>query len=273
MTYRLTKFDGVAFLPTGMPETPVGSVGSVDMTVALAGGAFFDAGEAQQPPKLPHELSFRGLLLSDDAGTFTAKLAGLTARRGKSGVLIRVNEDDDSEQWCDARLMLVEAVRTPRNQVHQRAELRFLQESLWRGTYHGDLYPLGQGLTQIAVSSLGTAPQPAVTVAVACAGTPITKVRFEVTGESDFEWDAARCAGGALLGGEVLFFESGTQQVRRYNNLGYADAYDGFELGSGQAAFDWLVFGPVGSAKTLKITKTGGSVLDEVQVIWYELWE
>lgn len=273
MTYRYTSIDGREILPTGLTESDISTAPTVDTTIKLPNGRFYDAGGEQAGPALPYDLTLQGKLLDDPevyqeppgGYALATKWQYLRELRGHEVKLYR-EVDDGSEQWAWARLMHVGNVRTPRQYGYLSVKLLFKMLSLWHGTYHDDTITLTNAQTNVFLVSTGNAVVSDITLTVTAGATPITKVEFRnwsIEDTSEIEWTGS-------LQSEALTIYCGDPRQQRRILQGTADAYSGFAFGDEHNHEDWLRFRKVNQ---LRITRTGGSATDTCRVQWYELWE
>lgn len=196
MSYRIYKF-GSTTLPSTRIAGTFGTGPSVETAVATVGGMHDTHGNGYASLRLPHEIVYSCWIVDTAANTH-AKLAAWQALRGVRAKLYRLNEYNDSEHWCYARLMQVRAPWQYQRKTMQPLELLFYIVTPWYEDFAADTWYLDAGyylddglfldsagvvsitldeaLTVASVSGGGNAPTNYIYAVVTAKTSPITSV-------------------------------------------------------------------------------------------------
>ena len=285
MPYRYTTFDGVN-LPEVMPEDDL-STGAANSTLtdSLA-GAFDYLGSTRYRLKR-HPIRYLGkfvgrndIYLVDELGNFVVdelgnyiianddytvdlrdKVDALKAKVGRRGTLIRVREDDSSQQSKLARLLSISHTRTTRD-IDRFADLEIVLEAVggpWKSTTTTTTATLAAtATTTVDVESAGLEEVRDAVIAVTANGGNVTGLEFVLNSDQHFSW------AGTLLNGNSLMIDTGVLTVLNNN----VSAYDGFTLEADHTIDGWLSLAP--SNNVCYFTLTGGPA--DLSVTHYDQW-
>lgn len=264
MSYVLTAFDRLP-LPAGAPTTPVGTAPTVGEIVQLPGGQFFDGRGQMATAKLPYTLSYKATATIPN-GTLatldTNLLTPLRQRRGRSADLER-RLASGVFQWCQARLMQIQATRAAKDIAAQELTLVFEVLSLWHSTLKNEsFHTLANPTTEITVTNPGTAAVRGVELRFSPAATAITELH--VTSDKGMDWTYS----GSIAGGKHLVVDGETWSVR---NDGVGD-WGHLAFGAGHEA-DGLIYLTAAYNTVLTVVRTGGSATDQLRLRWWDCWE
>src|SRR5690606_32688323 len=129
MSYRIYKF-GSTTLPSARITGTYGTGPSLNTAVATVGGMHDLAGNGYAGLRVPYDLTYSCWIVDSAANTQTA-LKAWQALRGVRAKLYRLNEYDDSEHWCYARLMQVRAPWQIQRKTMQPLDLQFAVYTPW----------------------------------------------------------------------------------------------------------------------------------------------
>ena len=280
MAYTLERFI-TTDLPLYNPVTDISPADAVDGMVGTIAGGYDSYGGDDAQTQIPYTLTYRTMVYAEDVSTFRALIDGFRALVRKSGRLYRRGEDDDSVQWCSARLMRLSSVRAVDDKFWQDVEFVFQAKTLWRGADHppwvldtgemfdGGLYLDEAGFTETMASSPHTitvtnggnrvVTNPVLTITAG--GANITAATIAKTGETKIAWT------GTLTAGNDLVVDCGKFTITNNGSNAY----------SGKAAFDsnhtiaeWLRIDP--GDNDIDVTFTGGSTNSTVTVEFRDGW-
>lgn len=282
MAYTLYRFGTSYVLPTAGAEFDLTTGDARIESIAFPHGGDFDLMGSEQSFSGGYELVYKFILVGTSDADLLTKLNTLLSYKGKKDRLFRKIDSTGLLQWVWARLKSVDAYRKSDNINHLNIELKFYVFSpLWNGERKGvwrlddgfvldtpDLH-LDTGLnfqletteTNINVTNSGNAKLHSWEMAFTASGSPITSIRIQKEGETDFTWT------GNLAIGSQLTIDFGSLSIR---NSG-VDAYSGLQLSGANHKIDsWAVLNP--GTNTFTITRTGGDSSSSVSVAYYDGW-
>lgn len=280
MAYYLSSFITTAIpaYDQVLDDSPARARDAIINTIA---GGYDSDGDQDATAVLPYELSCTSTILATSQANWRAEVDKFRALVRKTGRLYRKAIDDNTIQWCKARLVAMPTVQGPHQVLWTKVNFRFQVRSLWVGADHtpwvldsgeifdGGLYLDEAGFTETMASSPHTitvtnggnrvVTNPVVTITAG--GANITAATIAKTGETKIVWS------GTLTAGNDLVIDCGKFTI---TNNG-ANAY------SGKAAFDsnhtiaeWLRLDP--GNNDIDVTFTGGSTDSTVTVEFRDGW-
>lgn len=279
MSYILYRFGSTQLIPVYDGSQNIGTgqarVESID---APRGGAFDSLGK-EQAFRGGYEMTASGSMIGSSASDLKTQFDALRAYLGKREKLYRI-DDSGVMQWAWARLTGVSVTREVKHKQYLDMDLSFyVFSSLWHGTLHGswrldDGNALDDGLEldealvilldstskTINLSNGGNGVLRDFEFAITPKGTAVTEVVFAVDGKTHMTWV------GTVAVNTQLVFDFGAMSI---SNNG-VDAYFGLTLSSSHKIDDWMRLEP--GSNNITITKTGGSTLTELAIVYYDGW-
>lgn len=290
--FYLDRF-GTVDLPDCSVTSDMGSLGTLETGVMVAGGFLFDSYGTDRAPTAQTTIQYRGTMVEATEAELETAYRALLAKRGDLDKLYRYWPSSGSTyEWVYARLMAVRAqyaVRGPgRQRIITGLSADFAVRSLhWNGLGHGDdwqfddgyyfdsgltldmatddEFTLATGTTDCTVNNAGDVPTSNVIIRVYQNGsTALTSLVFSI-GSGIFTW-----SNGSGLGlSNYLEIDTGTKQVRNVG-LSVTDEYDNFTLSAYNDYEDWIELPP--GDTTVRIVKTGGQAADTALFIFSDAY-
>ncbi len=259
MSYKLISFDGVD-LPSYNRESGLDTAPPLDGFVGTVLGGYDSYGSDMAPASTPFSLNVRGIVSLETDADQRAAIDGLRATSRRRGRLFRQADDDDSEQWCYARLQQIAHRRITGVNGYQVLELSWLVESEWYGESIVSSVSLGSSPYAFAVENGGNRMVSDAILTVTAGDVAMTAVTITTTNGTHLVW------AGTLAAGDQLIFNCGSKSI---TNDG-ANAYSGLTYGAGHTIDDWL---RVEGGMNITITYTGGGAGATVAIAFYEGWK
>jgi hypothetical protein len=283
MAYILERFI-TTDLPTYEPTTDMSPAGAVDGFVSTISGGYDSAGDDDAAAQLPYTINYRALAYAETLADFRTAIDSYRALVRKSGRLYRRGEDDDSIQWCVARLIQTPTTRATSDKRWMEIEFVFQAKTLWQGADHsvwvldsGEILDGGLYLDEGGETYTGSSPHiftatnggnrvvtdPVITVTAGGASiTSVTITKIDSGGsETKIVWT------GTLLTTKQLIVDCGKFTITN----------DGANAYSGKAAFDsnhtiaeWLRIDP--GYNEITVTWVGGSTDSTVTLEFRDGW-
>ena len=285
MSYRIYKF-GTTTLPSARLAGTFGTGPSAETAVAAVGGMHDTHGNGYASLRLPHEIVYSCWIRDTAANTQTA-LKAWQALRGVRAKLYRVNEFDDSEHWCYARLMQVRAPWQYQRKTMQPLELLFYVMTPWYEDASGATWYLDAGeylddglfldssgaveitltdaLTVTQVTSGGNAPTRYIWAVVTAATSPITSITILLDNGSTvccLVWT------GTLAVGKLLVIDGRSQAV---TNDGAPDTGTLTVNTTVHTSNHWLELAPT-ALNGVTITRVGGGATSKLELHYNYCW-
>lgn len=259
MAYRLTEFDGVD-LPAYNREANFDTAPALPGFVATLGGAYDSYGADVAPMGLPYTLTLRGIVSEETDANQRAAIDGMRALQRRRGKLVRVADDDDSEQWCWARLDQVVHRRPFGNRGYQVLEFSWSIESGWQQDQDDDeQLPTSSPHAQTVYND-GNRTVSDVIITFHADDANATAVTITTTNGTHLVW------AGTLLAGDDLVFDCGAKSI---TNDG-ANAYDDLSYGAGHTIDNWISVEP--GSMDITVTYTGGGNFPSVTTSFNHGW-
>jgi len=285
MSYRIYKF-GSTTLPSTRIVGTFGTGPSVETAVATVGGMHDLRGDGYAGLRLPYEIVYSCWIHDTAANTQTA-LKAWQALRGVRAKLYRLNEYDDSEHWCYARLMQVRAPWQIQRQTMQPLELLFYVYTPWYedscpGVWYlddgevldGGLYLDGACATSVTLTNAltvtqlqggGNAPTNYISVTVTAKTSPITSVTILI------DTSAVVCCvvwTGTLAADKTLVIDGRNQKV---TNDGAPDTGTIAINSTVHTSNYWFELAPT-MLNDVTITRVGGGATSTADFLYSYCW-
>jgi hypothetical protein len=283
MPYELYQFGSVV-LPAAMPESDLGTAETWDLAIDLPGGGAWDPLGTEVARAKSQLISKRAIIHDATPVALKTTFNALRALNGQRDRLWR-RWDDDSTEWCWARMKVLPATRTIRNLHHQELTLQWRKLSpCWYGTRHGggwmfdsgvlfdtgytldsgDWHALTTTSNYITVTNGGNAmvANAVITVNVPSGRTPITRVIISVDTICEWDWT------GTIAANTSLVMDCGAWTFK--NNA--VDAYSGFYRSVATNYIDDLLRLQPGS-NSVRVRRTGGDAYSQVAFTFYDGWQ
>lgn len=277
--YTLERF-GTVTLPIYNPESDHSPLHARTAVIQTIAGAFDGWGDEDAPLELPATRSYRCVVLEESYSAWRTALDELRALVGKRAKLYRRANDDDSIQWCTARLLQNPTQRRYGSGLAQEVELVFQLWSGWHGQDHKSwkldegyflddgLYLDDGGFTEtmassphtITVTNGGNRRVDDAVITITAGSSSITAVTIAKTGETDIDY------GGIISSTKTLVIDCGAYTVK---DDGVSD-YANFSLASNHKIAEWLRLDP--GDNDIIITFSGGSTNSTVNVQFRDGW-
>lgn len=258
MSYKLTEFDGV-LLPSYNRESGLDTAPPLDGAVSTVLGGYDSYQTDMAPMATPYPLTVRGIVSAETDADQRAAIDGLRAVSRRRGQLIRVADDDDSEQFCYARLQQIAHRRITGVNGYQVLELVFLIESGWVEERPIQQEFLGGSPHVLAVENAGNRMVADAVLTVSADDANLTALTITTTNGTHLVWT------GTLLAGDDLVLDCGAKAI---TNDG-ANAYSGLTYGAGHVIDDWL---RIEGSMDITLTYTGGGASPEVTIAYNDGW-
>ncbi|HMR01773.1 MAG TPA: hypothetical protein PKA43_00215 [Candidatus Competibacter phosphatis] len=258
MSYKLTEFDGVS-LPSYNRESGLDTAPPLDGFVATVMGGYDSYQTDIAPMATPYPLSVRGIVSAETDADQRAAIDGLRALGRRRGQLIRVAEDDDSEQFCYARLQQIAHRRIAGINGYQVLELVFLIESGWYEERPSQQEVMSSSPHTLSVENAGNRMVADAVLTVSADDANLTAVTLTTTNGTHLVWT------GTVLAGDDLVIDCGAKSV---TNDG-ANAYSGLSYGANHSIDDWL---RVEGEMDITIAYTGGGTSPTVTIAYNDGW-
>lgn len=259
MSYKLTEFDGVA-LPSYNRESGLDTAPPLNGFVGTVLGGYDSYRSDMAPAAVPFQLTVRGIVSLETDADQRAAIDGLRATSRRRGRLFRQADDDDSEQWCYARLEQIPHRRITGVNGYQMLEMTFLVESEWYGESVVNTVSLGSSPYAFAVENAGNRMVNDAILTVTAGDATMTAVTITTTNGTHLVWT------GTLAAGDDLIINSGSKSI---TNDG-ANAYSGLTYGASHTIDDWL---RIEGSMNITIAYVGGGADAEVGIAFYEGWK
>lgn len=258
MSYKLTKFDNVN-LPTYNRESGLDTAPGLDGFIGTVLGGYDSYRSDMAPAATPYTLTVRGIVSMETDADQRAAVDGLRALGRRRAALIRQADDDESEQFCYARLQQVTHRRITGVNGYQVLELAFLIESGWYEEKAVQYENLSGSPFALVVENAGNRMVNDAVLVVTAGSSAITAVTITTTNGTHLIWS------GTLSAGDELELDCGAKSI---TNDG-ANAYSGLTYGSNHEIDDWL---RIEGNMTITITYTGGGTGPTCSIAFNDGW-
>ena len=284
MSYRIYKF-GSTTLPSARITGTYGTGPSLNTAVATVGGMHDLAGNGYAGLRVPYDLTYSCWIVDSAANTQTA-LKAWQALRGVRAKLYRLNEYDDSEHWCYARLMQVRAPWQIQRKTMQPLELLFYVYTPWYENYCAGAWVLDDGevlddglyldggcsetLTlatgndDTALTNGGNAPTHYITVSITAKTSTITAASVYIEAGDKICWIAWA---GTLPADSTLVIDARNQKVTLD---GVPDAGTMTVNTASHTSNYWLELAP--GSNDVTVTRSGGGATSAVAFSYQYCW-
>lgn len=282
MAFSLYRFGTSEILPTEGSKFDIGA-GKVDLkSISFPHGGEFDLLGNDDAYRGGYEIKYSFILYADSPSELVTKYNTLRSYLGKKDKLYRKVDGTTDLQWVYARLESIDSTRESDNINYLRVDLVFFVYSpLWSGTLHGSwrldsgfvldtpdlvfdtglFYELTTPTTSFTVTNGGNSKLHTFSFGITASGSPITSIRVQKAGQTDFSWT------GNLAVGNTLLIDFGGLSIK---NSG-VDTYSGFTLSQANHKLDsWAILEP--GENVFTITRTGGDNKSNVSVSYYDSW-
>lgn len=259
MSYKLISFAGVG-LPAYNRESNLDTAPPLDGLVGTVLGGYDSYGSDIAPAATPFSLTVRGIVSLETDADQRAAVDALRATSRRRSSLFRQADDDDSQQWCWARLEQIAHRRITGANGYQVLELAFLAESEWYGESIVEEVSLGSSPYAFAVENAGNRMVNDAILTVTAGDVAMTAVTVTTTNGTHLVW------AGTLAAGDDLIINSGSKSI---TNDG-ANAYGGLTYGASHTIDDWL---RIEGGMNITIAYTGGGAGATVGIAFYEGWK
>jgi len=281
MAYSIFKFGANEILPLYGAEFNIDSGKAKNEFIDFPHGGAYDLYGNAITYHGGYEIKYSFILFGDSPADLNQKYNTLMSYYGKKDKLYRKVDGSTDLQWSWARLTQVSTPRKPENINYLNIDLTFFVFSpLWFGTLHGSwrldsgevldrvglnfdtgiTYPLTNTETTFTINNAGNGTLHTFEFSISSGSTtPITGIRVQKAGETDFSWT------GNLATGTQLVIDFGGISIRNSGN----DAYSGFKLHDANHHIDsWGVLSP--GNNTWVITRTGGNSDSTIATTYYD---
>ncbi len=283
MAYILERFR-TQTLPIYNPDADMSPAAAVDAMLATIAGGYDSYGYEDAPAKIPNPITYSATVYDEDAAIWRAEIDALRSLVRKSGRLYRRAIDDDSVQWCEARLVRLSERKKAGFPHWINFTFLFQARTLWHGADHstwvldsGEILDGGLYLDEGGETFTGSSPHiftatnggnrvvtnPVITVTAG--GASVTSVTITKTGSGGSETKIVWT--GTLLTTKSLVVDCGKFTITN----------DGANAYSGKAAFDsnhtiaeWLRLDP--GYNEVTIAWVGGSTDSTVLLEFRDGW-
>lgn len=258
MSYKLTTFNNVA-LPGYNRESALDTAPGLDGFIGTVLGGYDSYRSDMAPMATPYTLTVRGIVSMETDADQRAAVDGLRALGRRRAALIREADDDESEQFCYARLQQVNHRRITGVNGYQVLELAFLIESGWYEENDVQNENLSGSPFSLVVENAGNRMVNDAILTVTAGDAAITAVTITTLNGTHLIWT------GTLAAGDELEFDCGAKGI---TNDG-ANAYSGLSYGSNHEIDDWL---RIEGSMTITITYTGGGTGPTCSIAFNDGW-
>ena len=264
MAYRYTTFGSLSIPQVGASHEISPARPPVYLIPLQTGGAFDPQG-SETPRGGAQSIQVHGVLTAATPAALATAYAAWAAALGTRATLTRVIATSglDREETATARLVAMQAVRTPGWATLQPIDLAFaVSSACWKGAAHSvGPTALTTAPQTVTLANDGNKPVFDPVITITAAGTAITKVELAIVAVScAIEWE------GSVAAGEALVIDCGARSIKNDGD----DAYSGFALASGHANRAWIEL--AAGNNSLVVTRTGGSTSSTVAATYNDGW-
>lgn len=284
MSYRIYKF-GSTELPSARITGTYGTGPSLDTAVASVGGMWDLSGDGYVSQRYPYDLTYSCWIVDSAANTQTA-LKAWQALRGVRAKLYRLNEYDDSEHWCYARLMQVRAPWQIQRKTMQPLDMQFAVYTPWYEDYCAGAWVLDDGEVlddglyldgacavelvlatgndDTTLTNGGNAPTTYMTVSITAKTTSITAASVYIDAGDHIcyiSW------AGTLAANKTLIIDGRNQKV---TNDGAPDTGTITVNTAAHTSNYWLELAP--GSNDVTVTRSGGGATSAVAFSYQYCW-
>ena len=285
MSFWYERF-GTVDLPIYDPAQEQGPGSARLALMELPDGGAYDAHGAEQAPQDTEQINVKLRIMASSAADMRTQINELRALIGERDKLYRRQDDDDSVEWCWARLRSVKATRTHKEILNQAMTLTFVRTSPhWYGINHGawlldDGEYLDAGLMLDAADFTFTLDSSPKTVTVTNGGNlicddpiiTVTAGSASITNLVIEKLVGATTYGhivyaGTIAIGKSLVIDCAARTVTNDSTSDYAN----FSLGASHKNPAWIRLSAAAD-NSIKVTLTGGSTDSTIDFAFYDAW-